>query len=88
MRTDTNKSAAHAVFSIATGAEDKISLREDEGDQDREECEQKEDENSLTRKGGDERRPLVPAKENVGEGRDNLRRREEWYQKRSGKRPS
>ena len=91
MRIDTGESAARHVFPTAPDAKDKISLqREDEADRDREECEQKEGEDSATRKdkSGDERRPPSPVKEKVGEGRDNLRRREEWYQKRSGKRPS
>jgi hypothetical protein len=28
---------------------------------------------------------IKPVKEKIGEGRDNLRRREQWFQRRSGK---
>ena len=34
--------------------------------------------------------PIKPVKKKIGEARDNLRRREEWYQRRAGgrRRPS
>jgi hypothetical protein len=49
----------------------------------------REDEGRAREKGSEskEKAPVQPSREKIGEGPDNLRRRADWFQKRTGQTP-